>query len=260
MRQIDMKKGVSKLGLFVTCFDEVEALRFALNSANNIYNNIPIYINCESKIDLKCLQEDGLNVSINYYEDTLSSVLGVTETTYLTEENQNNLIKATREILERIELSFNFLNSDYVLLHCPDTLIRGTLTIPKESHLLGSRVNIFRWEMVNRLLVENGGVEITHFGAVPAIFRADTFLQGLARLRNIPNFIELLSKAFYVPFSHDIIIPIVFSLVGKTEEYNPDIVECSRNVNWEKTNKPLVHQFREKYPTRKTKYKANENV
>lgn len=250
----------SKLGLFVTCFDEVEAIRFALNSANNIYNNIPIYVNCESGVDLSCLKQDGLNVSINYYEDTLSSVLGITENSYLIDQNQKNIIRATEEILKRIEHSLNFLDSEYILLHCPDTLIRGKLTIPEDSYLLGSRVNMFSWESVNQLLIQNDGLRITHFGAVPAIFKTSTFLQGLYRLRSIPNFIELLAKAFYVPFSHDILIPILFSLVGKLEEFNSDIVECTRNPNWAKTDHPLVHQFREKYPPRKSKYKVNENV
>lgn len=250
----------SKLGLFVTCFDEVDAIRFALNSANKIYSNIPIYINCENTIDLSYLKQDGLNVSINYYEDTLSSVLGITESSYLTEQNQRNSIKATKEILNRIESSLNFLDSEYILLHCPDTLIRGELTIPETCYLLGSRVNTFPWENVNQLLIENGGVRITHFGAVPAIFKVKTFLQGLYRARSIPNFIEKLSQCFYVPFSHDILIPIIFSLVRKVEEFNPDIVECTRNLDWAKTNHPLVHQFREKYPPRKSKYKVNEKI
>lgn len=254
------KRMATKLGLFVTCYDEIEAIRFALNSANNIYKNIPIYVNCESNEDLSCLYEDGLNVSINYYEDTLSGVLGITEHSYLTEQNQKNIIKATKAILDRIEDSINFLNSEYILLHCPDTLIRGELTIPKNSYLLGSRVNGFSWETINQLLIQNGGVRITHFGAVPAIFKTETFLLGLEKAKSIPYFIEKLSQAFYVPFSHDILIPIIFSLVGKIEEFNSDIVECTRNPNWSKTNHPLVHQFREKYPPRKSKYKVNEKI
>ena len=47
---------------------------------------------------------------------------------------------------------------------------------------------------------------------------------------------------------------VLFSLIGYEEEYNSEIVECTRNSNWKNTQHPLVHQFREFYPVRKGKY------
>jgi len=249
---------MNELGLFVTCYDELEAIRYALNSANKYYPNIPIYINCESNIDLSVLKDDGLNVNINYYEDTLSSVLRITEYNFTSPENQKNIVRATKKILERITEAIPFLNSDFILLNCPDTLIRGKLNIPKDSSLLGSKVNKNFPQNISNILINHGGVPVYDFGAVPAIFKTEKFLKALAIYNGIPNFTEELTSNFYAIFSHDIILPILFSLIGETEQYNPEIVECGRNPAWETTQCPLIHQFRFKYPKRTAKYKVNE--
>lgn len=243
-----------KLGLFVTCYDEKEAIEFALRSANSIYPNIPIFINCEGKIDFSGLKSEGLNLKAQHFEDTLSSVLKINEQNYLLPENQRAIINATVSIVKRIVFGWIFLRSEYILLHCPDTLIRGELNIPEGTELLGSRVNKFTWQKTNELLVKNGGLEITHFGAVPAIFRVDTFLEALEKTVSIPNFWNDLASSFYAPFSHDLLLPILFSLVGKIEEFNPEITECTRNPGWKLSTHPLLHQFREHYPKRINKY------
>jgi len=247
----------NQLGLFVTCYDEAEAIRFALNSANAYYPHIPIYVNCESKVDLTSLKDDGLNVNINYFDDTLSSVLPISESNYRTEKNQNSIIRATDEILSRIENAIPFLDSEFILLHCPDTLIRGKLTIPSDTQLLGSKINAFP-RNISDILVKHGGCPIYDFGAVPAIFRTESFLKALSIYRSIPNFTKELASNFYAIFSHDIILPILFSLIGEQERFNPEAVHCTINPNWRDSGCPLVHQFREKYPQRTVKYKANE--
>ena len=249
---------MNKLGLFVTCFDEVDAIRYALNSANRIYPDIPIFVNCESRVDLQCLAHDGLNVEVNYYEDTLSNVLPITEANYTSGENQRNIVRATKEILKRIVAAIPFLNSEFILLHCPDTIIRGKLNIPDDAIFLGSKVNKNFPKSISDILVQHGGVPVYDFGAVPAIFRTDRFLEAIEIYNSIPLFTEKLTENFYAIFSHDIISPILFSLIGEAERFNPDIVECGRNPFWKSTPCPLVHQFREKYPKRTSKYKANE--
>lgn len=247
-----MKK--NKLGLFVTCYDEKEAIEFALRSANSLYPNIPIFINCEGKIDFSELKKELLNIKLEYFEDTLSGVLKINEGNFLLPHNQENIIKATKAVVDRIVYALDFLNSEYILLHCPDTLIRGKITIPEGSRLLGSRVNHFTWPTVNKFLLENGGVEISHFGAVPAIFHVETFLIAVQKATSIPNFFEKLAQAFYAPFSHDLLLPILFSLVQKIEEFNPEATHCTLNPNWKNTQHPIVHQFREHYPKRSQKY------
>jgi hypothetical protein len=49
-------------------------------------------------------------------------------------------------------------------------------------------------------------------------------------------------------------LPVLFSLIGIEEEINPDIVECFRTPNWERSNHPLVHQYRAKYPLQSEGY------
>lgn len=243
----------NKLGIFVTCFDEVDAITYALNSVNKIYSKIPIYLNCEGTVDFSHLEKE-LNISINYVEDTLSNVLNITEYNFKEQQNQQFIKKATIATIDRIDKSIEFLNSEYILLHCSDTLIRGPITIPKNSHLLGSRVNKYFFPKVNDILIRNGGIKVTAFGAVPAIFKVQEYL--IARDKFIPLVDEFCSN-FYAMFSHDVLMSVLFSLIGYEEEYNSEIVECTRNSNWKNTQHPLVHQFREFYPVRKGKYGVN---
>jgi hypothetical protein len=137
-------------------------------------------------------------------------------------------------------------------------LIRGVLNIPENTGLLGSTVNKYFSSETNKILVANGGIPINFFGAVPAIFNTADFIKAKKILYDAPNLLSDLCYSFYAIFSHDILMPILFSLIGKSETYNPDITECNRNPYWEHSHHPLVHQFRVFYPTRTSKYSINQ--
>jgi hypothetical protein len=247
------------LGIFVTCFDEVEAIRYALASCRKFYPTNPIYLTTESDKDFSFLSELG-NIQINKGEDTMGGVLGIRHDNddFRLPDQQAKIKKATFALIERLELAIPFLDSEYIILHCPDTLIRGKLNIPSGTGLLGSTVNKYFSGDTNNIIVKNGGIPISNFGAVPAIFSTNDFLKAKDKLLNTPNLIDELCYSFYAVFSHDIIMPILFALIGKLEEFNPDITECGRNPLWEHSHHPLVHQFRRFYPQRTAKYSVNQ--
>jgi hypothetical protein len=141
-------------------------------------------------------------------------------------------------------------------MHCPDTLIRGNLTIPEDSHLLGSRINNYFFPEINNVLSKYNAKTITAFGAVPAIFKTEDFLKAKDIFLKHDELLNEICSKFYAVFSHDIFLPIIFSLINQEEVYNPDIIECSRNQNWISSQHPLVHQFRFFYPKRKNKYNS----
>lgn len=248
------KKG--KLGIFMTCYDEVDAIKFALNSLRQFYPNSRIYITHESNADFSFAEQ--LNVKINQGKDSMGPVLGLKENDYRSDAQQKAIKTALLTLIERIMDSIPFLNSEYIILHCPDTLIRGTLSIPDGTGLLGSTVNKYFSGDTNNVLVKYGGIPISYFGAVPAIFNVDDFLKAHQIILENKNIIDELCQSWYAVFSHDILIPILFSLIGKSETFNPDIIECERNPDWQITKHPLVHQFRKYYPPRTSKYKINE--
>jgi hypothetical protein len=251
-----MKK--NKLGIFMTYYDETEAIKYAISSLRKFYPDSPVYVVYESDEDFSFLEKD-TNISYNKVEDTMSSVLGINDQNFRAEKNQKNIKIASLAIIERITKAIKYFDSEYILQHCPDSLIRGKLTIPENTGLLGSRVNQYFSDDVNNVLLKYGGIPITAFGAVPAIYNSDDFLKAKDIFLKNENLLNELCNAWYPIFSHDILLPILFSLIGKSETLNPEITECERNPNWFNSNHPLIHQFRFYYPPRTSKYKVNEN-
>ena len=56
-----------------------------------------------------------------------------------------------------------------------------------------------------------------------------------------------LSQKYYAIHAHDLLLPILFALVGEEEQFNPDVIECERDPQWHSKPNPLVHQFRVYY-------------
>ena len=249
-----------KLGIYVFCYNEVAAVKYALTSFRSFYPEAPIYLAIESSTDFSELESLG-NISINYVEDSLTAILPIRpDERFRTPENQRAIKFGITAFFDRLAKAIPFFDSEYILLHCPDTLIRGKLNIPDGVGLLGTTVNKYFCGETNDLLVQQGGIRINSFGAVPAIFRTDDYLKAVEIFQRDPTFIDKLCNSFYAVCSYDILLPILFSLIGKSETFNPDTVECGRNPNWETSHHPLVHQFRRYYPVRTAKHHVEQNL
>jgi hypothetical protein len=72
-------------------------------------------------------------------------------------------------------------------------------------------------------------------------------MESWENIKVTPEVIDMLIYEFYAIYAHDLLLPLVFALVGEEETFNPDIVECNRNPEWKNTTHPLVHQFKEFY-------------
>lgn len=247
----------ASIGVFTLCFDEIEAVHFAYRSLRNHHPDSPIYLNTESNLDYGFLHKYFDNIHTENVEDTQSGLFKFKPGDHVLEQNRLGNKKAVIQLLSRLKKAFSFLNTDYVLMHCPDTLIRGEIKIHGNHNLLGSRVNNYFFKEVNDVIIKYGGRPISAFGAVPAIFKVEKFLQCLRIFQSHNNILDELCDVFYACHSHDIIIPIIFALGGDREEYNPHITECTRNPQWMASHHPILHQFRGFYPKRKTKY-SNE--
>jgi hypothetical protein len=250
-----MKK--NKLGIFMTYYDETKAIKYAISSLRRFYKDSPIFVVYESEEDFSFLKKDPYTV-FNKGEDTMGPVLGITDQNFLTEKNQKNIKIATLAVIERLTKAIEYFDSEYILQHCPDSLIRGKLTIPDGTGLLGSRVNQYFSNDTNEVLIRYGGTPITAFGAVPAIFNTEDFLKAKDIFLKEETLLNDLCESWYPIFCHDILLPILFSLIGKSETFNSEITECGRNPYWENSGHPLLHQFRFFYPHRTSKYKVNE--
>lgn len=243
-----------------TCFDEFEASRISLNLLKKVYPDIKIRLFTESNLNFNVLEREIFNLKVSSEADTMSKYLGFTFNGYKPETDFPIVREAALAVINRIEESIDFCDCEYLLMMDPDAIVRGELNIPEGSSLLGCRANTHIWaiEKMNNVLEKNSGIRLSAWGATPAILNSKDFLKAKDIILNKEGLLDDLCKSFYWFCAHDILLGAMFSLIGKEEVFNPDILQCEWVPNWHELNNPLLHQFRLYYPPRKSKYKVNE--
>lgn len=257
MDNLDKKR---KLGVFFTCFDEFEATRVSLNHLKSVYPDIPVYLVYEGDINFKVLEREISNLTVNQVPDTMSEALRINFPHFHSPKDQAVMKKALLAVIERLEAAISHNRSEYILMLDPDAIVHGKLTIPNVG-LLGCRCNVNPGVLseLNKTLTKYGGIEITAWGATPAIFNVEKFLKAKTILLNTPNLVDELCMSFYWMFAHDILLASLFSLIGESETFNPELLQCEYNPNLSPADYPLLHQFRKYYPKRTSKYKSRQS-
>lgn len=237
-----------KLGFFFSCYKENRAVENSLSELRKHYPDNPIYLVSDGGSDFNYLKDSYDNLFVSLEEDTMSSTFNITDQNWREEVHQNAIRQATYAVLNRLERAIEYCQTDYILMMDPDALVRGELNIPEGVKLLGSRVNTgLPVELQVTLSRIPGAKVINCWGATPALFETKTFMDSWSRLKASPEVMDAFINSFYAIYAHDVLLPLVFALVGEEETFNPDIVECNRNPNWRNTTQPLVHQFKEFY-------------
>jgi hypothetical protein len=243
---------MSTLGFFYTCYTEKKAVEYSVSELRKNYPDSPIYLTSDGGLDFSYLEKNYSNLYTSLEEDTISATIGITGDqitgNFRETKNQNAIKKCAWSVLDRLERAIEFCKTDYILMLDPDALVRGKLTIPEGVKLLGSRVNSGLPQGFKNVLSSIDGAKVINcWGATPGIFEVNTFQKSLSMLKSNPYIIDKLSMEYYAICAHDLLIPILFALVGEEETFNPDIIECNRDPNWKSKSNPLVHQFREFY-------------
>lgn len=239
---------MDKLGVFYTCFNENSAVYFSIQSLKLIYPNIKVYLVSDGGIDFNYLESIFTNIHTSVCKNTMGEALHYTSDNFTDPDKQVIIKNAIIYLVNRLKKAIDFCKSEYILMLDPDTYIRGLLNIPSDSELLGSRINTGFPQSINNILSTiNSAIQIDCWGATPAIFKTKSFLHGSDILLNTPGLLDKFCKSFYAIFAHDIILPVIFALTGKSESFNPDIIECNRDPFWEEKSNPLVHQFKRYY-------------
>lgn len=244
-----MTTNITNIGIMMSCFDEVEAVSFAIQELRKFYPENKIYIFNESSKDYSFLLNDDKNVKIKndkdtmsfYYQNTISDV-------YLLPEFQLKIQDAILTFLSRVHQTIEYSQSEYLLLMDPDVLIRGQLNIPSNINLLGSLRNRGVPLSTKKILQEiEGAIIIDEWGATPGIFKVETFLKSYNKFISIPNLLQKFTQSWYAFYAHDIIIPMLFALIGEREHLNVDFTECNSDIDWQTNNKKLVHHYKKYY-------------
>lgn len=248
---------MSTLGFFVSCFNENRAVKYSLSELIKHYPESPIYLVSDGGEDFSYLELTHRYLSASLGEDTMSETFKITAGisgcdrllgNYAEDYYQGVIKKCVMAILSRLESAIGYCKTDYILMMDADTLVRGRLTIPDGVKLLGSRVNKnFPKGLQDILSQVEGAKVIDCWGATPGIFEAKTFLKALNVFRADSSLLDRMCMEFYAMYAHDMLLPILFALVGEEETFNPEIVECIRSPYWESTPQPLVHQYRLHY-------------
>lgn len=237
-----------KLGFFFSCYKENRAVENSLSELRKHYPDNPIYLVSDGGSDFNYLKDSYDNLFVSLEEDTMSSTFNITDQNWREEIHQNSIRHATYAVLNRLERAIEYCQTDYILMMDPDALVRGQLNIPEGVKLLGSRVNTGLPVELQVVLSRIPGAKVINcWGATPALFETKTFMTSWSRLKASPEVMDAFIDSFYAIYAHDVLLPLVFALVGEEETFNPDIVECNRNPNWRNTTQPLVHQFKEFY-------------
>lgn len=248
---------MSSLGFFFTCYKEKKAVEYSLSELVKHYPDSPIYLVSDGGEDFSYLKLKFKHLKTTLEEDTMTETFKITAGrsgcdgvvgNFQQKHYQDVIQKCALAVLNRLENAINYCQTDYILMMDPDTLVRGKLTIPQGVKLLGSRINTGLPQGLKNILrkIENATI-IDCWGATPAIFETKTFMKSWEMFKHTPELLDMMSKEFYAIYAHDVLLPIIFALVGEEETYNPDIIECSRNPFWEICPNPLVHQFKRYY-------------
>ena len=241
------KKPLNELevSFFYSVYDEKEAVEYSISKLREIYPNSAIYLVSDGGENFQYLEKKYNNLKSTYAEDTMTKTFEIDESNYLFEENQIVISKCVMSLLDRLDFAISFSKTEYMVMMDPDALIRGRLTIPSNAKLLGSRINSGFPRRFRKILNDfPGGISINRWGATPAIFHVETFLRARTNLLSNWWIFEKLSKCFPAMYAHDVIMPVMFALIGEKEIFNSEITECFRDKNWQSNGKPLVHQYR----------------
>lgn len=236
------------IGFFFSCYKENEAVEYSISELRKYYPNNPIYLVSDGGNNFYYLETLFNNLKTTLEEDTMSDTFKITDKNWKEPIHQKNIKKASLAVLDRIENAINYCKTDYIVMMDPDTLIRGNLNIPDGVKLLGSKVNKGLPQGLKNVIssIKNAKT-IDCWGATPGIFHTKTFLESVKIIKHDSNILDMMIKEFYAIYAHDLLLPIIFALVGEEETFNPDIIECNRCANWEMSEKPLVHQFKKYY-------------
>jgi hypothetical protein len=235
--------------VFYTCYTEVDAVAYAIDTLKTIYPDCPVYLVSDGGSNYSFLETKYANIKTNLEFDSRGFVPQINDN--FRDPDQQFLIKQSiLTFLDRTKRAIEYGQKDYLLVMEPDVLVRGKLSNPNNNYLLGTRINSgLSDELKQTLQLYPQGISIDHWGATPAIFNSQMFLKAYDNFLKYPELLDKLCLSDKRLANYDIVFPVLFATIGIVESFNPEIVECYRNPEWQNNSQPLVHQFRAKYPT-----------
>jgi len=247
-----------KISFLFSCWKERKAVEYSISRLYKHYSDAKVFLFSDGGYDYSYLVHKYPSLYTALEDDTMSATrlitggLDGTQGNFREPIHQETIYKCCTSVLRRVDFVItNSQDAEWLVMCDPDTLIRGKLTFPSNSYLLGSRVNRNPPQVINDLLANiPGSIPLEFWGASPCIFNICQYnrcLKIFNKYNDSHDFLRKCIASYYALYAHDFLFPLIFALGGIKEVYNHDLVECNRNPFWFITNKKLVHQFRKYY-------------
>jgi len=247
---------MNNFGVFYTCYTEFNAVKYSLEVLYKIYEEVKVLLISDGGLDYKELEYQFPKLKTLKEEDSRGLIPKIPPDKF-EEDYWQKVIKSSIEVfLQRINKAIEYCeHPQFMLIMEPDVLVRNSFTILAKTKLLGTAINSgFSKEL--RTLLQNtpNAVDNNNWGAVPPIFETESFLKAYNNLIDNPELFDKMCSSDWRIANYDMLLPVMFNLIGLREEFNPEIVECFRDSNWENSWHPIVHQYRAKYPLKSEGY------
>tara|TARA_B100001094_G_C18129679_1_gene771505 strand:- start:226 stop:1041 length:816 start_codon:yes stop_codon:yes gene_type:complete len=247
---------MSDFGVFYKCFKETKAIEHSLESLFSFYPKCPVYLVSDGGNDYSYLEEKYPTLKAIQGDDNRGWMLspgGCSDIVFQFKVPEiHERFRAThRVMLERIKSAVDYCDKKHMLFMEPDVLVRGELTIPPDSHLLGvvPQPNIDYSAGWVDVLREVEGANLTVGWSWPIIFSSEAFSKMYSFVNENDDVLRKILLSDLRPgIADDVWIPILLGAAGYKQEHNPEVTECNRNPGWKTSHHPLVHEYREKYP------------
>lgn len=243
-------------GVYYTCYTEVNAVEYAVDTLKTVYPDCPVYLVSDGGADYSFLSERYKDVITKKEYDSRGFIPTINPETFRTPENQKLIKDSVLTFMDRLNRAIDYCQRDFMLVMEPDVLVRGKLNyFPDYAHLLGSKINLGLSTALRRIVASvPGSIDVNTWGATPALLRSSTFKQIHKLLLENDALLDKLIYSEHRLANYDVLLSVIFALVGAEEVFNPEIIECLRDPSWRTSYHPLVHQFREKYPKKAEGY------
>jgi len=217
---------------YIQVFTNSERLERCLRSFRDFYPDSSIVMVSDAGDDLVNISDD---FSCHYFKSDLNT--GLSSRGFSEEQ--------ALEWISRFKRVFTMGDNPYVLYLEDDVLIRGNISDPHPSKILGAMENPIDDRVVEYFEQKYGhSFQCRKYGTCGgSIFHRETFLSICDSIENMikEDFPVLEDRFGYRLGFLDIFMPVFYMANGIDYSLNDQMIETHRNSDWMTTGHPIVH-------------------
>lgn len=213
------------------CYDNKRATEFAVEQFRKYNPDTPYYLISDAGIDFSDVAKK-YNCHYVYHDVNIGM-------NYLPAEH-------AKILYQRLIDCFNFFGTDYVLLMEDDVLCRANLLIEDDFNLAMSNVPANKIQIYDTIVKKyNKNPNVDWYGATGGSFLNKNIF---TEQKNIEIINKFLDEDFDPKSgSMDQFITSLYLICGYECSINPGLGETHRTPNWQESDLPLIHCFKEMY-------------